>query len=66
MGEPIGNLVTPVGHRDDGTIRSFSLTDTDQLKVFVESTPVTGLFGFRGLTGQNNSGTPTTKFDFSA
>lgn len=33
MADPKGNLVTPVGHRSDGSIRAFELSDTDRLLV---------------------------------
>ena len=39
MAEPKGNLVTPVGHRADGTIRSLELTDDDHLIVQTDNMP---------------------------
>ena len=41
MADPKGNLVTPVGHRSDGTIRSLELDNSDRLKVLVDA--ITGI-----------------------
>lgn len=38
MADPKGNLVTPVGHRSDGSIHSLELTNSDELKTY--STPL--------------------------
>ena len=37
MADPKGNLVTPVGHRSDGTIHSLELDNSDRLKVLIDA-----------------------------
>lgn len=44
MADPKGNLVTPVGHRSDGSIHALELDNSDRLKVILDG--ITGIYGW--------------------
>lgn len=52
MADPKGFLVVPIGFRADGSLHSLELTDSDFLKVAVQSFPVqeTDIYGWDGST----------------